>query len=461
MACDLSGKMIALEIFHKSDTMGQNFLEKNMPNELKVEIMSQSASLGSLGNLLQASRQYYMVFNSCKKSILDQIIRRLINREVVHDALFLVEIFQAPPTGSYHQFTIKKMEDYVQSERTFPSNTKLMDLSTSIELCRIHVAIEYHLEQLSKYALSSMGVCAREMSLDKAACSYAVEADLHRMGHSPLSPTEKVRLRRALYRTELYGKLFNRRPNVQVPMKPLHQSEQEKIFLTKFPPWEVEEMACVWHYFQARLGECFDDLEDEVVQLVQKFGPLSTTNSMKESYDALDDRAKCFVDYHSFKNSATYAHWQMNSFFDPRGSYRFFTNESKLYEHDNHIQGLCSQGLLFLRNFFRENKQQQMRAVLSYAASANLAKPEPTFIKAYNGPYNTNIATRIAQWPQEQDNSIDDVSLALPSAGYRWARVEFAKSASYPCRHKGRLRALGYVFWDKKRLDASHIFQYK
>lgn len=438
--------------------MGSSHLD-SLAAELQIKVLCQSSSLQSLYNLIRASPRYFQVFLSTKEVILNQVIRRVVGQEVFYDAVFLAEALHLSPKGLTHNSANGLMRKYVQDVATFSYDTALSP-STLAYLCRLHPIIEYHSEKIRNSALNSLMECAQGMGTKPSPKPFQIKEEHSEIDRLPLSTVETVRLRRALYRTEIYGFLFYLRPSFAAQTQRLTSNDQEGIFLAALSPWEVEEMACIWFYFQSRLGECFDRVEDDFVRLVQDHGPSSDYSKMDENHDkleALTKQARKKVNYEHGHNSLNKPPQdEMESFLNVYGPHGFFTCAGKSHGHEDLTEILFSLGLSFLRDLFKADAQQQMRMVLNNVGRS----PQSTFVNAYN-IYNTDIATKITQWPQKQDYDPDPDSFIQPGAGYHWARKAFDhEMASFPCRHRGGLRSLGYVFWDKVRLDASGIFSH-
>ena len=454
-----------------SNNMGSCELE-GMPPELQIEILSLSSSLDSLYNLIRASPRYYQVFLTMRETVLYQVICRLIGLKVLPDAIFLARCSQLPRARARLDLasTIEKIAEYQEHQQNFSHNTPV-GFSTLIRLCQLQPTIEYHLESLGDDALKCLGNCTQALRTGVIRTNSKARGECTGKESDLLSTTEKARLRRALYRIELYGLLFYQTPTFSFQTQRISGQEQERIFLSKFPPWEVEEMASIWYYFHLRLGECFDHVEDKFVQLVLTNGASSTYDKSEENYEALTEQAKAQRGCHYDTNfSKKFMHSQMDDFFalDGFGRHKFFTCYGKRDGHGECMEYIFALGLRDLRQFLeleddkdkksKEKKWQdemlQMRTVLTLFDKAT---PQRTFAKAYS-VYTANIARRVTEWPEAQTYEPDDVSLSSPSAGYRWARKTFDRTSSFPCRHRGGLRSLGYVFWDQERLDASGVF---
>jgi hypothetical protein len=88
--------------------------------------------------------------------------------------------------------------------------------------------------------------------------------------HGDLSPNEKRRIYRALYRFELYRALFTEPVGIFLPLEDhCYFDSRAKIFnfLSIFKVWEVEELACVRDYIVRRHTEIIQDSSSELPKL--------------------------------------------------------------------------------------------------------------------------------------------------------------------------------------------------
>ncbi|KAI0555380.1 hypothetical protein F4679DRAFT_166559 [Xylaria curta] len=72
-----------------------------------------------------------------------------------------------------------------------------------------------------------------------------------------LSPTEQFRFYRALYRVELFLKLFRGDPT---QVSSLFEDEQVDMFLSRHPPWVNEQLGCVHDYIEKRFSQASRDV---------------------------------------------------------------------------------------------------------------------------------------------------------------------------------------------------------
>ena len=309
-----------------------------------------------------------------------------------------------------------------------------LPLSTTIPLLQLNHSINYHAARFLDHTLITLD----DYSLSVAPGSAAP------VRRSRISRTERTRLQRAFYRLELYCRLFNSSDHPgsnDHNHKQMSCRQQEDKFLSRFPPWEVEEISTVWHYLRNQVGHAFRAMEDDFVKAT--FQHLRDRNILDdENWDALVQEAHAdSKKYYRSNESVNISH--MDDVL-PGGATDFFRTQAKRFSHDKHIEYLCSMGLAFLHQLFEASPEQQRQLVLSNTCTRSSVK----FLTSALNVYSDNAAQRHAAWSSDIIN-FDD-SCANPNEGFQWASQQL--SPSYPCRHKGGLRSLGYVFWDTPRI---------
>lgn len=128
----------------------------------------------------------------------------------------------------------------------------------SSELCKIHSATEYFLEDFCRRSFSKLN------QVPAASINQSQTTDSSNSDH--VSPTELLRLQRAFYRYYTCQNLIRAHA---VPHRDFEKRDDELAgFLSAFEPWEAEEIGCVHDYMLSRLDEVVEELEDEFIQSV-------------------------------------------------------------------------------------------------------------------------------------------------------------------------------------------------
>jgi hypothetical protein len=93
-----------------------------------------------------------------------------------------------------------------------------------------------------------------------------------------LSPIEQLRLYRAICRFQIYSNFFGRDLRLANPdggdTSTRYEEDPTMRFLPSFPPWEVQEIACIWHYLNSRWASILREVSDIYVpKHISKGGP--------------------------------------------------------------------------------------------------------------------------------------------------------------------------------------------
>ncbi|KAI9875610.1 MAG: hypothetical protein M1830_008208 [Pleopsidium flavum] len=412
-------------------------LERLSP-ELQRLVLLQLPSFQSLHSLIQASPQYYQIFAASKERILSAVIKRIIHPDALPDALAAVRASFFEPRGPNRE-TALSFIDSLRHDRKIDHSKKLLPLSTSISLCQLHRSIEYLVYDFTQRTSPVLKQYSQSLGLTHH--SEASEGE-----GPPLSSIEEARLQRAFYRVELYGHLFYTDPGARESMRAL---EQAHTFLAEFPPWQIEELACIRDYISRRLAEAFDQAEDHFVKTVlaegddqdhnhdtKSLAPAENDNDDKDNEDD-EDNEDDLVGPNRFDLDDD-----------------FFSKSTKVSYHDTYMEYMLSLGLPFLHHLFKKNGAELMQSIVvnvryggDFLTTALKAPPKRTV---------TYVMEEIAR-----DNGVklkfygDDAK--EPNEAWLWSN-DFAPSVSWNSLCTQALRHWGYVFWDRSRLRASGIF---
>ena len=408
---------------------------ERLPTEIQTIVLRYMPSTQALYNLIRASPRYYHVFVASKTLILSDLVKTVIHMDALPDARVASSESRISAFGlstnrvkDFLEYLIDCREHRADTELNIQQDLKLF-VSNSGRLLKLDNSVRYHIERFSRSALRSLTICGQSVSPKIAAAGIT---------GIPLSKIEENRLQRAFYHLDAYCCLFHsseKSNHRKIPSK-----QQEEKFLSRMPPWEVEELACVWHYIRSQLEQLFNALEDKFVKTA--FGLENEDAWAGEDREALfreayDESKK----YHPSQECVNIS--AMDDFF-AGGANDIFRNQAKRFSHEKHIEYLASMGLGFLHQLFEASPKQRLRIVLENTCR----RSEVKFLTHALNVYSNKAAQRHAEWPCE-DNYYD-LSLSQPNTGFEWAL--HALSPSFPCRHKGGMRLLGYVFWDARRL---------
>lgn len=118
-------------------------------------------------------------------------------------------------------------------------------------------------------------------SITRVAADYCVSIATKMQQGEPvlnLAHVEQLRLYRAIYRFQIYCNFFGSDLRLAAPdggdRRTRFEDDPAMKFLHSFPPWEVEEMACIWHYLKSRWASILREVSHIYVpKHISKGGP--------------------------------------------------------------------------------------------------------------------------------------------------------------------------------------------
>ncbi|KAB8233374.1 uncharacterized protein BDW43DRAFT_319652 [Aspergillus alliaceus] len=191
-----------------------------LPSEIKTAVLYVIPDLASLKALVHATPSFHAVHLSQRKQLLSTALERCLQLPVMVDA---VAALIASGGREKRSRAPKRSQEALTED----------DL---LETARLHKIVGSILKDM---VLSFLKFRPGTRQLKEE--------------HDFLSPLESFRLRRALYRLEIYRLLFN---NYKLPhlvevdfsQNHLDSDDQWELFLSIFSPWEMEESRCVQMY---------------------------------------------------------------------------------------------------------------------------------------------------------------------------------------------------------------------
>ena len=221
--------------------------------ELQQQILQRLTDLPSLDALVHASPLYHRAYLNQRQSTLAKVV----SQDIGPDTLFEAHaVAMALTINNKDGSEIRRfLEDY-QSTRTESA-------SISIERFPLmRIAILSRLQYAVRFA--STDFC--QATLSRHPLSSEKEADTQ-----PLSTNESRRISRAFYRFEIFCRIFSQ-AGFRVKPK-LDCMDMCHLFLNQFPPWEVEEIACIRDYMIGRYAQLFAKHEHKLVQIIPQGAP--------------------------------------------------------------------------------------------------------------------------------------------------------------------------------------------
>lgn len=230
-----------------------------LPAELKTLILHSASNIPALQALVRSSPLYHKVYLDKRKVILSAVLLRDIGTEILPDALAVYKTSQIGFDES------GRRKDSVQS---FISQYKAERGSASLTTCN-------SLDIRTLESLSRLQCVVAKIAIDFCETTLSVHPvtgeRIQSQGH--LSPNEKRRIYRALYRFELFRVLFTEPRGMQIPSESrrcFDSMDQSFLFLSIFKVWELEELACVRDYIIKRHMEFLQESSSELSKICPK-----------------------------------------------------------------------------------------------------------------------------------------------------------------------------------------------
>lgn len=214
--------------------------------EIQLNVLRSLPDIKTLRSLVKASPRYLKAYESQQKSILSRVLARDIGPYILCEAYSVAEAS-----------AINRLLDQDGSEVTkFVENYKLKRDSENVAPECLPLQKLFFLAQLQ----NAIRYASLEFCIDALASAPGPTVQLEQS--KMLSPFEVRRIHRALWRFELFCVLF--RENERGDPDPFTCVDKSSLFLSLFPPWEVEEIACIRDFIHRRYARLFAYHEREL-----------------------------------------------------------------------------------------------------------------------------------------------------------------------------------------------------
>ena len=285
-------------------------------------------------------------------------------------------------------------------------------------------------KQQRKWTLGS-AIVASELhrDIEYLAMQFAISALCE--SHPPLSANETRRIHRSFYLFELYCIAFRyRRPTeLANPGKDRRFSihSQSCFFHQKFPPWQLEQLACVYDFLKAHITPAFEDLAKHDVNWgYQYIDWLDSASPHKEFLVSQGigrvrklGASTSYAERHRLLSDMTASPW------DPTF-------------------------VLYDDAFFHAASSSQFPHTYSlpdYLRSIDVSvRVEDRVSQHGEAMLNVTLNTHAG-------NDLLEESDIGPFYAWQWAHQSLPDVRTYFDPSQRRLRSRGYVMWDKARLD--------
>lgn len=377
---------------------------ETMPAELGLMILQQLSSPKYVYSTIRASRVFYSIFTVNKYLVLAATVQRAIPPQALPVALAACNAVKISPYPCW--------ESETDTDADHPS-PNFRGLSVSVPLCRLWAVQDFFVAGYARRALGKMQASMKERMLSSR------DGDMSRLGRMQSLPESEIgRLQRAFFRFEVYRKQFRGFDLLG------RITKEHRLFMKKLQPWELEELNAIYEYLVRLVEDLYDDLEDKIFTAVQNA--------------ANNDKTSLVIDY------TTPGELEDVGF-------QTFTRSHKPRQADN-IAFVIELGLPFLKRLFEMSKPEQIAIVTSFHETRSTPPLEDVIKRMWyrlghnNPPYrrhNHLSSSENGQKAQEE-----------PNAFWLWRTASMHGHELY---EEYGLRELGYIPWDKDRLDGAGL----
>ncbi|EGD94589.1 hypothetical protein TESG_02099 [Trichophyton tonsurans CBS 112818] len=217
----------------------------SLPAEIQETILSQLDSFRTLNSIAATCRAFRDLVLYHPRGIIDRILKSIIPDEVFPEAITFFEASKLPTTNV--EVVQELLGRYFTSLKRNMGPRPKFSLSEATTLEKYHRLIQGFTHVFITSALSKHPITGDEVK-------------------PPWFVTkgEQYRIQRALYRFELYWKLFKRMerndrsqryPQLAIPLQ-----DHSKLYFDHFAPWENEQMICIQDFLLRIVDEVFNDV---------------------------------------------------------------------------------------------------------------------------------------------------------------------------------------------------------
>lgn len=197
-----------------------------IPTEILQLILSHSPDALTLRNLALSSPTFYRSFSAARDIILHNVLLNEYGPRVLPDALAALYSGRISPGTSE---TVKEFLGQHTHTTRLPTDWTMSD---ALELNKLHDDVEYFVRGFVS-SLSSHPTTGVPSEKPLALSSFELD-----------------RIRSAFYRFEMYSNCFRQPPSPPA----LHPDSDQTEFLTKYSPWEIEQLATIYDYICHRIS---------------------------------------------------------------------------------------------------------------------------------------------------------------------------------------------------------------
>ena len=352
--------------------------------ELKYAIFINLPDVTSAKSLALVSSSFYYTFLDAQPLILTQVLQNEIPTHLLHGA------FAAYQASKIPVWSKQAVQDFLNEYfgNLISRKSQKCNLSEALQMSRVHSCVEFFAAEFASFALAKNPTA--------------------RGSNAAPSFTEWVRIKRILYRFQLYCNLF-RKPsydrmirgerNCLIQPSPFGKQEQRDIFFDRFSPWENEQLGCIHDYLIEEITIPFNDVAQHDV-----------------------DWGECSIPW--------------------VGSGRSFHKEGYLLKGLEYILKLSTARTYDDRHRLLESHGSEGSFLFDALKPPDLLRHNGVPLEEYN-----DEEEKLYVSPPFDDDDDDG-----PAEAWRWTHAKKPKDLFYYLKDHRRFRWRGYVMWDLSRL---------
>ncbi|KAH9899005.1 hypothetical protein F4778DRAFT_181676 [Xylariomycetidae sp. FL2044] len=232
--------------------MKPSYLQR-LPAELRILILSSIRDVGSLANAALTCHALYDVLAG-NSDIIQMVLANCVGWDVLPEAMVSHQC--SPPFRAIEgvNHTTVTFRDYREREKEYFSYIK--GFLEHLERPPVD-SVEWTMNEALGLANFHNQVVKSLVDRFVETCSASplVPGDEALFSQRPVSQTEKDRIARALYRFEIYRKLFG----VVYPLSFTDLMRYSKMFFSKFSPWENAQLGTIHEFLGNQIFPIFND----------------------------------------------------------------------------------------------------------------------------------------------------------------------------------------------------------
>ena len=391
---------------------------EKLPPEIKLLLFSKISDVSGLRALVLASPAYHNVYRNHRKDVLMQVVRSAMIESQAIDCFMAAQSARLNFAVSDRVAMVHQLIAEYQRRRLASSDSvgdMPLDFALAISIARIFHVVQ-HL--VSDY-ISEI----KQMHISEGTGTVANQS---------LSLTEHTRLERAFFRYEIFCNCFRRQAPALSRQGHIRSSsliksdlDYEQIAHLYFPlfpnAWEVEEIGCIREYMLLKYTSLFEIHKDETASPMSSFSSLSM---------------RPFSTASSSSRPTT-----------PSSPLQATPGNHSTMVNKEHLMYL---GLPFLHELLNTSSPSMQLSLLQ----TNFLPPnidESLSRVFYQQPYDW--AYQSGEYDDYQTGKplifVED-RIDKPNAGWTWKAGDKTDLFYYT---DDRLREIGFVFWDRPRLE--------